>query len=181
MSKLTKVYIASPYSYKGKYPLLLGHLTRWKRFFQVLYYQAYIDSMYKVQCFGPIVESHMTVFMGKLCRLPIGKSSGVWADFRTGDLAMVAAMDELYVIMLDGWEESTGVRSEIRYAKSLGKKVRYFDTVEKVLRDTPKGSVVTDTLKTEVKNDTKQHASTPGVSEVRRGSITDGCKKVRSQ
>ena len=181
MSKLTKVYIASPYSYKGKYPLLLGHITRWKRFFQVLYYQALIDSTYKVQCFGPILESHLVVFAGKLCKLAIGKSSGVWADFREGDLAMVEAMDEVYVIMLDGWDESTGVRSEIRYAKSINKPVRYFDTVNKVLRDTPKGEILTNNLRKEVTNVRPDNTNTPRVSEVHRTSATDGSKKVRSQ
>lgn len=180
MSKLTKVYIASPYSYKGKYPLLLGTIVRWKRFFQVLYYQAVIDSTYKVQCFGPILESHLVVFAGKLCRLAIGKSSGVWADFREGDLAMVAAMDEVYVIMLDGWAESTGVRSEIRYARSLSKPVRYFDIYSNVLRDTPKGEVLTHNLRKEVTNDRPTDTDTPRIPEVHRAGITDGSKKVRS-
>lgn len=141
MSKPTKVYIASPYTYKGKYPRLLSSLVRWRRFFQIAYYQAFLDSTYKVQCFGPILESHLVVFVAKLTGLPIGKSSGVWSDFRDGDLAMVEAMDELWVIMLKGWDQSTGVRAEIRFAKSLNKPVKYFDTISKSLRETPKGEL----------------------------------------
>ena len=35
--------------------------------------------------------------------------------------------DEVWVLMLDGWRESTGVCDEIRVAKELGKRVRYVD------------------------------------------------------
>lgn len=135
------VYVASPYTYKGKHPRLLGTFTRWQRFFLIAYYQALLDSKYKVQCFGPILESHLTVFLGKLTGLSIGKSSGVWADFRTGDLAMVTAMDELWVVMLPGWDESTGVRAEIRHARALNKPVKYFDITTNNLRIAPKGNI----------------------------------------
>jgi len=38
---------------------------------------------------------------------------------------MLAACDEVVVLMLDGWDESAGVREEVRLARGFGKPVRY--------------------------------------------------------
>ena len=36
--------------------------------------------------------------------------------------------DALWVLQLDGWQESEGVQDEIEYAESKGKRVRYVET-----------------------------------------------------
>ena len=178
-NKPTKVYVASPYTYKGRFPKLLGTYGRWKRFFQIAYYQAVLDSTYNVQCFGPILESHLTVFIGKLFGLSIGKSSGVWADFRVGDLAMVEAMDELWVVMMDGWDQSTGVRAEIRHARSLGKPIKYYDITSSILRETPKGNEVTTYFRNNGAAN-EQHTCTSSISDVHRSSTGNGGEEVRT-
>lgn len=54
-----------------------------------------------------------------------------WADF---DKSFVERCDGgLIVLMLDGWDRSTGVTAEIEFAKSLNKPV-YYTTMEQILR-----------------------------------------------
>lgn len=53
-----------------------------------------------------------------------------WADF---DKSFVERCDGgLIVLMLDGWDKSTGVTAEIEFAKSLGRPV-YYVTMEQIL------------------------------------------------
>jgi len=66
---------------------------------------------------SPISHSH-----------PIAKAGNLpndwkyWADFCRANLS---ACDKVYVLMLDGWEDSTGVQSEIKIAKELGLEIEY--------------------------------------------------------
>jgi len=66
--------------------------------------------------FSPVVHSHPLVALG----LPAD-----WAFWQRQDLAHLAGCDELVVLMLDGWEQSTGVQAEIRHAAELGIPVWY--------------------------------------------------------
>jgi hypothetical protein len=68
--------------------------------------------------FSPIAYSHGLVQYG----LPID-----WSFWEWHDKEMLARCDEVMVLMLDGWEDSVGVREEIRIARELGKHVRYVD------------------------------------------------------
>ena len=43
--------------------------------------------------------------------------------------AYIASCSELHVIMLDGWESSTGVNWEIQRAKQMGIPIKYFDVM----------------------------------------------------
>jgi nucleoside 2-deoxyribosyltransferase len=65
---------------------------------------------------SPIAHSHVLVEHG----LP-----GDWTFWQRFDRALLARCDALFVLMLDGWEESVGVQAEIRIARELGKPVRY--------------------------------------------------------
>lgn len=65
---------------------------------------------------SPIAHSHVLVEHG----LP-----GDWNFWQSFDRALLARCDALFVLMLDGWEESVGVQAEIRIARELGKPVRY--------------------------------------------------------
>lgn len=69
--------------------------------------------------FSPIAHSHyITLFFGKNAI-----SFDFWREF---DLRMLGYCDELWILKLDGWEESVGIKAEIEFAKSLGKRVVYF-------------------------------------------------------
>jgi len=50
-----------------------------------------------------------------------------WGYWKRIDREFIQRCDELFVLMIDGWRESVGVREEIAYAKKLGKRVSYFD------------------------------------------------------
>jgi len=71
--------------------------------------------------FSPIVHSHPLVAFS----LPTG-----WDFWERIDRAYLARCDELVVLMLDGWQESTGVRAEIALARDLGKPVRFLGVDE---------------------------------------------------
>jgi nucleoside 2-deoxyribosyltransferase len=71
--------------------------------------------------FSPIVHSHPLVAFA----LPTG-----WDFWERIDRAYLARCDELVVLMLDGWKESTGVRAEIALARGLGKPVRFLGVDE---------------------------------------------------
>jgi nucleoside 2-deoxyribosyltransferase len=71
--------------------------------------------------FSPIVHSHPLVAFA----LPTG-----WDFWERIDRAYLARCDELVVLTLDGWRESTGVRAEIALARALGKPVRFLGVDE---------------------------------------------------
>ena len=69
--------------------------------------------------FSPISHTHPIAAAGNL---PVG-----WEFWKQYDLTFIEWCDELYVLMADGWRESTGVTAEIKLAKELGKPVRYLE------------------------------------------------------
>lgn len=68
--------------------------------------------------FSPIVHSHPLAEHG----LP-----NTWAFWRKQDEVYLERCDMLVVLMLDGWQESIGVRGEIEIAKELGKPTVYLE------------------------------------------------------
>lgn len=78
----------------------------------------------------------------KLMELP-----HTWGFWRYVDLTFIDHTDEVWVLCLEGFKESTGVSAEIRYAKKTNKPVKYIlPTVDKVtgdvyynFYDTPRG------------------------------------------
>jgi len=71
--------------------------------------------------FSPIVHSHPLVAFD----LPTG-----WDFWEPIDRAYLARCDEVVVLTLDGWQQSTGVRAEIALARGLGKPVRFLGVDE---------------------------------------------------
>ena len=69
--------------------------------------------------FAPIVHSHP---IAKFYELPGGFD--FWSQI---DYQYIDWCDEIVVVMLDGWEESTGVQAEIEYAVMNGKTVSRID------------------------------------------------------
>ena len=67
--------------------------------------------------FSPISHSHPIAMVSDL---PTGFD--YWGDY---DRRMVGHCDELFVLMLDGWEKSIGVQVEIQIAKCFGKPISY--------------------------------------------------------
>ncbi len=52
--------------------------------------------------------------------LPLGWD--YWAEY---DRKLISMCDEVYVLMLDGWEDSIGVQAEIEIAQELNKPITY--------------------------------------------------------
>jgi nucleoside 2-deoxyribosyltransferase len=71
--------------------------------------------------FSPIVHSHPLVAFD----MPTG-----WDFWEPIDRAYLARCDEVVVLMLDGWQQSTGVRAEIALARGLCKPVRFLGVDE---------------------------------------------------
>jgi nucleoside 2-deoxyribosyltransferase len=71
--------------------------------------------------FSPIVHSHPLVAFD----MPTG-----WDFWERIDRAYLTRCDEVVVLTLDGWKESTGVRAEIALARDLGKPVRFLGVDE---------------------------------------------------
>ncbi len=67
--------------------------------------------------FSPISMTHE---MLKDNNLPVE-----WDFWKQLDESFIEWADEIYVCILDGWKESTGVQAEIDIAKRLDKKIRY--------------------------------------------------------
>ena len=69
--------------------------------------------------FSPISMSHPVATQ---CELP-----GGWEFWRKLDTAFIEWCEELHVLCLDGWENSTGVTAEIGIAEGLGKTIVYWN------------------------------------------------------
>jgi nucleoside 2-deoxyribosyltransferase len=101
-------YLASPYSHPDP-------AVREQRFRAAC--QAAVALLHAGRVvFSPIAHSHPLAQHG----LP-----GNWHFWERYDRAFLERCDEVVVLMLDGWQESVGVREEIRIARELRKPVRY--------------------------------------------------------
>lgn len=107
------LYLASPYSHANV-------AVREQRFRAACAAAAaLIRAGHAVFC--PIAHSHPLVEHG----LPTE-----WALWERSARAFLERRDEMVVLMLEGWEESVGVRAEIMVADELGKPVRYLNYIE---------------------------------------------------
>lgn len=68
----------------------------------------------------PIAHSH-----------PIAQHSDIadtsWAMWQRLDEAMIARCDEVWVVMLDGWQASVGIAAELSVARDRQMPIRYYD------------------------------------------------------
>jgi len=102
------IYLASPYSH-------LDPAVRQKRFEAVCQVAAdLIRQGYVV--FSPIAHSHVIAQHG----LPTN-----WEFWEEQDRQFIAACDQVWVLMIDGWEQSRGIHAELTLAKQLGKPIRF--------------------------------------------------------
>ena len=112
-----KVYIASPYSHKDKGLQKL-------RSEMVTYLTAeLLERTPGLITFGPITESHAY----QEYRPSLGTG---FEDWEKKDKLMLDNSDEIWVIMMKGWNKSIGVISEIEYAEKKKIPIRYLDPFE---------------------------------------------------
>ena len=105
MSKL--IYLASPYSHEDG-------AVRTERFAFACETAAAMMRQ-GLMVYSPIAHTHCIAEWGEL-----PKGYEFWREF---DERMIAACDELWVLMLSGWEKSDGVRREVDYARGIGRSV----------------------------------------------------------
>ena len=103
------IYLASPYSHEDPE-------IRQQRFETVCFVAANLMREGR-HVFSPIAHSHPIAVKGDL---PLDFS--YWEEF---DRKMVSACQELWVVRMDGWVESRGVKAEIKIAEEVGIPVRY--------------------------------------------------------
>ena len=98
------IYLASPYSHEDP-------AVKLKRYYQAKEATAHFFKRgYPV--ISPIVSSHnLDVDHG------CGSNWETWAEI---DRALIAASDEVWVLMLDGWTESAGIEAEVTFAHGFG-------------------------------------------------------------
>lgn len=115
MSCCKRIYLASPYTSKepGVQEQRAREVARVAG--------ALIENGHNVFC--PIAMSH---FISDHSVMP---ASGVKAHdmWMRNDLAFLETCHELYVLMLDGWIESTGVKEEIEFARVNGLSIHYLN------------------------------------------------------
>lgn len=58
-----------------------------------------------------------------------------WDFWRNFCLSVLNICDEMHVYMLNGWNESKGVKEEIQYAKSIGIEIKYIPHEEEKIED----------------------------------------------
>lgn len=109
---MKKIYLATPYSHEDENV----RLERFKRV-NVVAAKIMRDNGYLV--FSPISHSHPIAVQ---CDLPL--DFDFWEEF---DKSFIEWCDEVWILMLDDWDESKGVKSEMKIAKELNKKIRYLN------------------------------------------------------
>lgn len=111
------IYLASPYS--TPCPVLLEE--RVKRTGEAA--AKLIEKGHLI--FSPIVSSHPIAHLVSFS--PVNHAEGELSGWMAYDFAMIDKCDEVWVLMLDGWEKSRGVEAETDYAEERGKPVKFID------------------------------------------------------
>lgn len=108
------IYLASPYSHADT-------SIRDQRFAIVCRAAARLMSEGHL-IFSPIAHTHPIAMAGSL---PTG-----WDFWQKYDHAQLDTATEMWVLRLDGWDESKGVTGEIEYMRQCGKPVKFIDPSE---------------------------------------------------
>lgn len=108
------IYLASVYSLNAdkalmeeRYQFALAHAAKY--------------TLEGVPVFSPIVHSHP---MSQTFAMPT--TFPFWEKL---DYQYLDASDALWVLMMEGWQDSRGVTAEIAYASSQGLPIRYIEVV----------------------------------------------------
>lgn len=108
------IYLASPYSDPD--PKIREH-----RYEQVLEFTKKLIT-HNLIVYSPIVHSHHIIKTYK--KLEEKFAFDFWKAF---DTKMISRCDELWILMIDGWIESNGIKQEIEIAIQLSMKIRYVE------------------------------------------------------
>jgi hypothetical protein len=106
------VYVASPYTHTDK-------TVEHERGVAVSMYTASLN-VKGIKAFSPIAYGEQLVKYNS--KLPT--DAKFWEEF---NFTFLKACSNLWVLMLEGWEESKGVRDEIAFARALGIPITYID------------------------------------------------------
>ena len=116
------IYLACPYTHKDKAVMEERFRCVNKAASKLMAAGRYI--------FSPISHTHPIAEAGEL---PRG-----WEFWQGYDTAIISRCTSIYVLMLEGWKESTGVQAEIKPAKEYDIPVVFIDEnleVQKIICD----------------------------------------------
>lgn len=116
MKKL--IYLCTPYSNKDS-------------FIQEYRYISAYDTTAHLLKQGHVVFSPIACLLDLAKKYKMDTSYDFWKNYCE---TFIASCDEVWVLNLDGWNESKGVMGEIEFAKNLNKPVQLYDhiSLEKV-------------------------------------------------
>lgn len=111
------IYLASPYTYKGDDNTVREDVEH-GRFLDACRCAAMMTRR-GLYVFSPIVHSHPMA-----TRYVLPTDFAFWCAHNR---RWIDACDELAVLTINGWRESTGIAGELEYALSRGKRVWHVD------------------------------------------------------
>jgi len=105
------IYLASPYSHPDP-------LVREQRFKDACVKAGNLMRAGYI-VISPIAHSHN---IASLCQF-----DKQWQFWSKQDLEILSRCDEMFVLRLDGWQKSEGIKAEIEFAYDMGIPIRYID------------------------------------------------------
>jgi nucleoside 2-deoxyribosyltransferase len=111
------IYLASPYSSPSQ-EILEARVEQTQKALAGLIEAGHI-------VFSPIVHSHPIANLVSFS--PINHAEGELSGWMAYDFGFIDKCDEVWVLKIDGWDKSRGVRAEIDYANETGKEVRFVE------------------------------------------------------
>ena len=124
------IYLAGPYTHKSP------EIQEARR--KIFAYHAALIYL-KEHC---LIYDPINISAAMVDALP-GKLGGTFKTWCEIDYECIRRCDEMYVICYPGLKESTGVNAEIKYAKSIGKTIKYMvgninaENYEESLKESP--------------------------------------------
>ncbi len=128
--ELKLIYIASPYSHKDK-------AIENYRYKEITRIAAKLHKRYDHAFILPITQSYQV----NTWEPSLGGSFSKWRD---RDLLFISKSDEVWVVMLEGWQESIGVKAEIAFATENLIPIQFIDA--ETLRFKPSKAINNETV-----------------------------------
>lgn len=111
------IYLASPYSYNEGTDAE-QKMMRDFRYLTITRVAACLIKKTRNAFFLPITQSHALKELDD----SLGTNFESWEKI---DLCAIDHSDEVWVVRMDGWKDSVGVKAEIKYAKKINKPIKY--------------------------------------------------------
>ncbi len=111
------IYLACPYQHDNKHVM-------WERFNAVTEAAGHL-MMKGIVIFSPITHCHS---IAEYHELPRG-----WEFWKSFDEVYLGHSEEMYILTLDGWEESVGVTAEIKIMRKQTKPISLLDPINYTL------------------------------------------------